>query len=407
MRIALAVDGTRGDVHPMLALGERLRARGHEVVVCAPPDFAADALAHGFAFRPVGRSAHETLGEEAEAVVKGGLRMLRAANRYMYTILRDQFAALPAASAGADLIVGAGIQMAAASVAERHGAAYRYVAYVPTLLPSKHHAPCVFPLPRLPQWGNRLAWWLLESIYNALLRGPINAERAALGLAPLRDVLGSVLSERPLLAADPELAPLPEDLRERALSIGCLHPSEGSALPPKLEGFLAAGAPPVYLGFGSMTDTDPAATTRLLLRAVELAGCRALVSEGWAGLGQQPLPEGVLAIGSVSHASLFPRLAAVVHHGGAGTTTTATRAGVPQIVVPHIFDQIYWGERVAALGAGPPPIPRTQLNAERLAAALREALENEVIQERARELAGRLEARRAEAADPARYFEPG
>jgi UDP:flavonoid glycosyltransferase YjiC (YdhE family) len=405
MRIALAVDGTRGDVHPMLALGSGLRARGHEVVICAPPDFAGDAQAQGFAFHPVGRSAHETLGREAQAVQKGGLRMLRAANQYMYTILRDQFAALPEATAGADLIVGAGIQMAGASAAERNGAAYRYVAYVPTLLPSKHHAPCVFPLPRLPQWGNRLAWWLLMLIYNALLRRPINAERAALGLAPLRDVLRSVLTERPLLAADPELAPLPEDLEGQALVIGCLHPTDGAALPPKLEDFLASGPPPVYLGFGSMTDTDPAATTRLLLRAVEQVGCRALVSEGWAGLGQQPLPEGVLAIGSVSHARLFPRLAAVVHHGGAGTTTTATRAGVPQVVVPHIFDQIYWGERVAALGAGPPPIPRSRLTAERLAAALREALENEVIQERARELAGRLEAWRAQAADPARHFE--
>jgi sterol 3beta-glucosyltransferase len=98
-------------------------------------------------------------------------------------------------------------------------------------------------------------------------------------------------------------------------------------------------------------------------------------------------------------------MAAVVHHGGAGTTTSAARAGVPQIVVPHLFDQLYWGGRVSALGLGPPQIPRTRLSAERLAAALREVLENEVIQERAQVFAGRLEAWRAQAADPTLHFE--
>ena len=405
MRIALAVEGTRGDVHPMLALGDRLRARGHEIVVCAPPDFAADTQAHGFAFHPVGRAARETLDEVAEAVVKGGLRMLRAANGYVEGALRAQFEVLPDATSGAHLIIGAGVQMAGASAAERHGVAYRYIAYVPTLLPSAEHAPFLLPLPRLPRWGNRLAWWLMMRGYDAMLRGPFTRERAALGLGPVRNVLAHFTTEHPLLAADPELAPVPVDLRDRTTVIGCLHPMHGPELPPKLESFLEEGPPPVYLGFGSMTDTDAAGTTALLLRAIELVGCRALVSEGWAGLGQQPLPEGVLAIGSVSHARLFPRMAAIVHHGGAGTTTNAARAGVPQIVVPHLFDQIYWGERVSALGLGPPQIRRTRLSAEGLAAALREVLENEVIQERAQTLAGRLAAWRAQAGDPARHFD--
>jgi len=407
MRIALAVEGTRGDVHPMLALGDRLRARGHEIVVCAPPDFQADAEAHGFVFHAVGRAAREILTEQANAVVHGGVRMLRAANGYIQGALRAQFATLPDATAGAGLIIGAGVQMAAASVAERQGVPYRYVAYVPTLLPSSEHAPFLLPLPRLPRWGNRLVWWLLERIYSAMLRGTINRERAALGLGPVRNVLSHFITDSPLLAADPELAPAPADLWVRTTVIGCLHAQDGSELPSKLTSFLDAGPPPVYLGFGSMTDTDPAGTTDLFLRAIELVGCRALVSEGWAGLAQHPLPEGVLAIGSVSHARLFPRLAAIVHHGGAGTTTTAARAGVPQIVVPHLFDQIYWGERVAILGLGPPPIRRTRLSAECLAVALREALENEVIQERARELGVRLRDQLARDGDPARHFEIG
>ena len=216
MRIALAVDGTRGDVHPMLALGDRLRARGHEIVVCASPDFQADAQELGLPFHPVGLGARETLSELAEAVVSGGLRMLRATNDTSESSLRAQFAALPGRDRGraADRRQRAS-RWRRASVAERHGAAYRYVAYVPEMLPSSEHAPILLPLPQLPRWANRLAWWLLMRSYNALLRGQVGARasraRARAGARRARPIL----TDRPLLAADPELAPLPADLRER------------------------------------------------------------------------------------------------------------------------------------------------------------------------------------------------
>jgi vancomycin aglycone glucosyltransferase len=114
------------------------------------------------------------------------------------------------------------------------------------------------------------------------------------------------------------------------------------------------------------------------------------VSEGWAGLGREPLPGNVIAIGAVSHAHLFPRCAAIVHHGGAGTTTTSARAGVPQIIIPHLMDQYYWADRIRALGLGPPAVTRAKLTGDVLAPLLREATENEVIAERARELGKRL-----------------
>jgi vancomycin aglycone glucosyltransferase len=156
MRIALTVDGTRGDVHPLLELGERFKARGHEVVVASPPDFAAEVRARGFAFHPVGRSARDWLGEQAEAVVQGGVRVLRAANQYFRESVQAQFAALPDVVSGADLVVGAGVQFAAPSVAERHGIPYRYVAYCPVLFPSGDHEPFMLPLPRLPRLVNRV-----------------------------------------------------------------------------------------------------------------------------------------------------------------------------------------------------------------------------------------------------------
>jgi UDP:flavonoid glycosyltransferase YjiC (YdhE family) len=131
--------------------------------------------------------------------------------------------------------------------------------------------------------------------------------------------------------------------------------------------FLAAGPPPVYLGFGSMRSRDPVATTRILLDALERSGQRGLLSSGWSGLSSDDLPESVALVGDVPHEWLLPQTAAVVHHGGAGTTGAAVRAGVPQLAVPHVGDQPYWGRRVAQLGIGPAPVRRHELATDRLA----------------------------------------
>ncbi len=395
MRIALAVEGTRGDVHPMFALGASLIARGHEIVVCAPPDFRSEAEARGMRFETVGISVREYLTEKAHAVARGGLAILREGRSYAEASLRAQFQRLPEATADADAVVAAGVQLAARSAAELRGVPYRYVAYCPALLPSAEYPPAMLSLGSLPRWANRLSWRILLVLQERWLGGALNREREALGLAPVRDVFRHLLTQRPVLAADHELAPCPRDCPFEVEQVPCLHPLRGAALPPKLEAFLEQGPPPVYLGFGSMTDPDPGATTRALLEALTRLGCRALISRGWAGLADGPLPEGVLAIGPVSHAELFPRLAAVVHHGGAGTTTTAARAGVPQIVVPHVFDQFYWARRVAELGIGPPGPRRSRLAAAPLAESLAATLDNEVLLERARELGARLRSRAA------------
>ncbi len=395
MRIALAVEGTRGDVYPMFALGASLIARGHEIVVCAPPDFRSEAEERGMRFEPVGIHVREYLIEKAHAMTRGGLAILREGRSYAESSLRAQFARLPEATADADVIIAAGVQLAAHSVAELHGIPYRYVAYCPSLLPSAEFPPAMLSLRTLPRWANRLSWRMLLALQERWMGGALNRERAALGLAPVRNVFLHLLTQRPVLAADLELAPCPRDCPFDVEQVPCLHPLRGAPLSPKLETFLDQGPPPLYVGFGSMTDPDPAATTRALLEALSRLGCRALISRGWAGLADGPLPEGVLAIGPVSHAELFPRLAAVVHHGGAGTTTTAARAGVPQIIVPHVFDQFYWAQRVEALGLGPPAPRRSRLAAQPLAESLAATLDNEVLLERARELGERLRSRAA------------
>jgi vancomycin aglycone glucosyltransferase len=401
MRIALAVEGTRGDVYPMLALAESLAAAGHRVRVCAPPDFREPVAERGWEFRPVGSGVREILRAEAEAITRGGLALVRASDRYARKSLADQFAALPAAVEGADAILAAGVQFAAPSAAELHGLPFRYVAYCPVLIPSGEYPPPVVSSHALPAWANRALWRLMVAGWNHSPGRHLNRERARLGLAPVEDVHRHVLSARPVLAADAELAPPPRDGSIPVEPIRCLHPLSGPPLPPKLDSFLDAGDPPVYLGFGSMPDPQPAATTRALLAAVTSLGRRALLARGWAGLGEGPLPEGVFLLGPVSHARLFPRVAAVVHHGGAGTTTTAARAGVPQVVVPHVLDQFYWAIRVARLGLGPPPLRRTRLTARRLASVLEATLDNELLAERARAFGKGLRDAVARAPSPA------
>jgi vancomycin aglycone glucosyltransferase len=221
----------------------------------------------------------------------------------------------------------------------------------------------------------------------------VNRRRRALGLPPERDAMRLVLGDAPvLLATDAELAPGPARCRFPVDVVGALQSDVEGPLPEKLERFLDAGPPPVFFGFGSMPDPDPGATTRLLVEATERIGCRALVSAGWARLGGGPLPEHVFPVGTVSHARLFPRVAAAVHHGGAGTTTTAARAGAPQVLVPHLLDQHYWAGRVARLGVGPSALRRRALTAEVLAQTLRATLDNEYLSDAASALGERLRA---------------
>jgi UDP:flavonoid glycosyltransferase YjiC (YdhE family) len=395
MRIALAVEGTRGDVHPMLALGTSLAERGHDVLVCAPPDFAEETEARGLGFRAVGAPVRPYLERRAAALLRGPWSALREAERYLEESLPAQFAALPAAVEGANLIVAAGLQFAAGSLAELWRIPYRYVAYCPALFPSAEHPPFVLPPQRFPRGVNRMLWHVFLAFQERQIRPRMDAARARLGLPRLESAFRHLVGERPILAADADLAPRPADASVPIVQVPCLHPAAPAqaALPPKLEAFLDQGSAPVYLGFGSMPDPDSAATTARVLRAVERLGCRALLSAGWAGLGAEGLPEGVLAIGAMDHMALFPRVAAVVHHGGAGTTTTAARAGVPQVVVPHVLDQFYWGERVRVLGLGPPPLPRRRLEVGTLAATLAEVIGNEIVAERAADLGARLRAR--------------
>jgi sterol 3beta-glucosyltransferase len=163
--------------------------------------------------------------------------------------------------------------------------------------------------------------------------------------------------------------------------------------PPKdLMDYLRAGPPPVYIGFGSMVNSSPEKTTDLVLQALARSGQRGVLSSGWGGLIKSSLPETVFMTGSIPFSWLFPKLAAVVHHGGAGTTSMGLWAGVPSIVIPFMGDQPFWGQRVYELGVGPKPIPRQRLTVNLLAESIHCAVTDKAIQERATSLGERIRA---------------
>ena len=162
--------------------------------------------------------------------------------------------------------------------------------------------------------------------------------------------------------------------------------------PQDLLNFLQAGPPPVYIGFGSMSSRKPAETTDLVLQALAKTQQRAILLSGWDGMQMTDLPASVCMVDSIPHAWLFARVAAVVHHGGAGTTAAGLRAGVPSIVIPFLGDQPFWGQRVHDLGVGPAPIPRSKLTVDRLAGAIQEAVTNTTMRQRAAELGSKIQA---------------
>ncbi|SEP05318.1 glycosyltransferase [Amycolatopsis saalfeldensis] len=367
MRVLLSTYGSRGDVEPLLALAVQLRALGADVRVCAPPDFEGLLAGAGVTLVPVGPSARELtkLAPPPSSLPE------RAAG-----VIAAQFSAIPAAAGDCDAMVATGMLPAAAgalSVAEMVGIPSVYVSFQKLVLPSPDHAPLAYPGRPFPPGvrDNRVLWELDALSVDALFGEALNGCRARNGLPPVDHVRDYVIGARPWLAADPVLDPWPSASDLAVVQTGAWFQPDDRPLPADLEAFLDAGAPPVYVGFGSMPMHSAENLPRVVVESVRAQGRRAIVSHGWADLS--PDADDCFVLGEANHQALFPRVAAVVHHGGAGTTSTATRSGTPQVVVPQLADQPYWARRVADLGIGVAhdgPAPTL----ESLSSALRTAL---------------------------------
>lgn len=402
MRIAIIATGSRGDVQPYVALGQGLKNAGHSVRLVTHQNFAGLVNEHGLEFWPVAGDIQEIVEtEEMRATVEKGnfltlmAKMAKEAERGALSLAESGLAACQ----GMDLLLGGmGGGYVGIALAEKLKLPFLQ-AYLLPFTPTRDFASVLVARP--PAWFggsiNHLSHQLTRQILWQSFRGAdAQARKKVLGMQPA-PFLGPYNAEctrgLPVLYGfSPSVIPAPSDWGKNVQVTGYwfLDSSESWTPPAALVDFLDAGAPPVYIGFGSMSNRDPEQTANLVVEALQRTGQRAVVLSGWGGLRKADLPESVFMIDSVPHAWLFPRVAAVVHHGGAGTTAAGLRAGVPSIIIPFFGDQPFWGWRIARAGVGPEPIARKSLSVERLAAALKIAVEDAEMRRKAEQLGEKI-----------------
>lgn len=405
MRVTIMTVGSRGDAQPYVALAAGLARRGHAVTVATHEVFRGLVEAHDVAFTPIAGDPTAVIAAADHWMATGRIRdavpglrhFLRIHGPLLDAMLGDYWRAAP----GSDVVLYSPVSFPAWSVAERLG--------IPGILAALQplHRTRAFPLMgigsglRLGGAFNAATYALAGRVFWGTQGRRIAAWRQhTLGLPPARwqapfAPMGSPDSAVPTIYGySPLVVPRPADWGAAVHVTGywALPPRPEWRPPPALARFLESGPPPVSIGFGSMTPRQAEHLTSIAVEALARSGQRGILLSGWGELGAGTHPPDVFVVREIPHEWLFPRTVAVVHHGGAGTTGAALRAGVPSVVVPLGFDQPYWGRRVASLGVGPEPIPRRSLTAARLAAAIDRAVHDDVMRARASSLGVRLRA---------------
>jgi len=365
MKVAISTVGSTGDIQPFLALTVELRRRGHSVRACSHHRFRERFEQSGAEFIGVG-------AEEDEEMLMSLLRDMIYADRLkqirlvMESLLlldaKKKFEECLAAFPGHDVLVCHQVDILAQDAAIRLGIPWVGVLLCPGAIRSRFSPP--MDLPDLGPSLNRLMWRLSDLAVEGLNRRVRDMVREVGGERPDVDWGFSYSDRLNLVAASAHIGPPPRDLPPTFLQTGAWFLDETSYEPPAdLADFMAGGEPPVVVSFGSMSGGDGEKTARLMVDAIRRSGRRGLIQSGWGNLRAEVDDVGFCFADFVPHDWLFPRACCVVHHGGAGTTAAACRAGVPSIVVPHLVDQPYWADRLRSLGVAPRAIGRRGLNA--------------------------------------------
>jgi sterol 3beta-glucosyltransferase len=381
--IMLLTAGSTGDVEPFAALAGVLAQRGHAVTLAADARFESLAPGGDVEFASIRADFHSllptadrkrpSLRDEVFPVIEG--------------VLEDSW--LIARSRQPDVIVAHQKSLAAPHLAERLGIPHVQALTVPMLTPTR-----AFAVPGLVRHNlggplNRASYRLVRRLsrpYAGLIR---RWRRELLTLAPRGEPPAPA---KTLYCYSPSLVPTPDDWPPDTIATGYWLREQSNAGPvdPALAGLVAAGDPPVYVGFGGSVGPDPAKLGAMVTDAVHRAGVRAVIASGWGAMGGLRSGPDTVIVEKAPHRWLFPRVAAVVHHGGAGTTAAGLVAARPTVVCPFQGDQYFWGAAVHHAGAGPPPLPANKLTVKRLAAAIRTAVDDSAIQSRSAELATQI-----------------
>ena len=391
MRIAILTLGTRGDVQPCIALALGLAQAGYEVTLGADLEFEAAIKSRDVRYAPLRLNLRQFLNSaDGQAAMNGTDRRPKKERReksdeLVFPMLDDCWAA----AQGADALIYDTMLTPAYHIAEKLRIPAIMTSVMPNMSPTKAFPLIGVPKIGLGRIGNRLSYEMYRlgwiSAHGTIARWC----RQTLKTEPRsRFMHYGYRAGRPipvLYSYSPLILSSPLDWNQDTLASGYwfLTGAEKWQPPPELTAFLAEGPPPVYVGFGSMVGLNALQLTRLVVAVVEQTGERAVFASGWGGMVDEHLPDSILCIGEAPHDWLFPKVRVVVHHGGAGTVAASLRAGRPSVICPFVTDQFFWGELIWQRGLGPRPIPQRQLTAHRLAAALRTAITDPGMHERA------------------------
>jgi sterol 3beta-glucosyltransferase len=398
-KILITTFGTRGDVQPFIALGKGLKAAGYRVGICTSEGFQSWVEEHQLDYvfmnndlLQLSQAALDQLGG-TRATMRIARQMMRAVRQAM----DDEWKA--AVTYQPDLMIYHPKCLGSFHVAEKLQLPAIMAIPLPFYTPTNE-----FPVPfmsgiTLGGWFNRFSYRLM-GLSSAMYTGTVNDFRQkTLGISRVgrfADLLvRSDGSPVPVLYPySPHLLPVPKDFPAHVHVTGYWfldHPDHWQP-EPELVRFLESGTPPIYVGFGSMGARKGQQRAQLVFGALEQSGQRGVVASGWGGLKATDLPANVFMLEQTPHDWLFPRTAAVVHHGGAGTTAAGLRAGKPGVICPFMADQPFWGKLVYERGAGPKPIPQSKLNSEKLAQAIHQAINDRQMQNRAASLGEKIRA---------------
>jgi len=393
LRITILAHGSRGDVQPYVAIGRGLHQAGHRVRLACPVRFEDFVVENGLEFAPLAGDPAELARVLSEKVGTSYLRAIPALLNYSMPLAVQIIEDCRRACQGADGIIHSFLM----TVAGHETAVAMDVPDLSALIFGVFSPTSSVPnqmFPGLPLGGpyNRLTHGIFDHLYwqgSRLGYGWLRRKHSHLPplhhwpfasrpnpLTPRRKFLALPV----LYGISPSLMPRPADWGDHLHMTGYWFLDNPDWNPPaELLAFLEAGPPPIFIGFGSTITSKAKGMTHIAIKALALTGQRGLLLSGWGGLEQVDLPPSIMAIESAPFDWLFPRMTALVHHGGMGTTADGLRAGKPAVIVQFTTDQPFWGRHLHRLGLSPAPISQKKLNAERLATAIRDTIENEEL----------------------------
>ena len=409
MNVLIVTLGSRGDVQPCVALGKGLKNAGHEVTICTSELFQPFITAQGLHYVPMnnqlmqlmdsdmGRDAMENT-HNLWGTIRTTIKLFSQVKTMYRQTLQDVWQTTQAVKPNL-LILASKAAFMAESIADKQKIPLVIALPFPQFVPTVQSPALGFPDWPLGHWYNRFTYWIVHTAIGLYGGIPNEFRRKVLQLPPKPKRMGLLHradgSPIPVLHCySQQVVPRPTDWPESAHVSGYWFlEQQASWQPPEdLKAFLEKGQPPIYIGFGSISGRQPQRLAKVVIEALQATNQRGILATGWGGLQANDLPKTVFQLDQAPHDWLFPKVSAVIHHGGAGTTAAGLRAGRPTLICPFFGDQPFWGNQIYTLGVGPKPIPQKQLTTSKLAVAMHELVSNQTMRRNAETLGEKIRA---------------